>query len=304
MVQPASPLNWIYLGYTVVALFLSYKNVAATLRVPRRHRDMFFLASRTGTFLMTGFTTLDNLRIWLGGFTSLLYPQYILTADNATGATLLWEDMDFQGAGFATSTFWVCNFAHIVGAVFGLYTLVYVFLQLHYEPTENEPLIPPDASRKVFICASVVLFSFAILQFYGLVAGPILGPHGGALKLEDKLQGAYIVTTVDKSPIFDGLIAVILYSFSTLFLGIYMYVRRARQEGCSTCSKTSLQNLLWLFMVTVAVMLISGTGNAKHGVLTVLPNLSEQMFFALLLWLDITLAERSNSLAEQAYLSL
>ena len=124
-----SPLNWIYLAYTIAAAALTAINVRETVK--QEGKDKFFVLSRIGTMILTVGTFFDNFRSWLGSFPSAIYPAEVLAAPNASEAQKVWADMDFQGAGFATTMFWFCDANHEVFAAIAVFTLVYFIVAIN-----------------------------------------------------------------------------------------------------------------------------------------------------------------------------
>ena len=57
-------------------------------------------------------------------FPSAIYPAEVLAAPTHPG-TKVWADMDFQGAGFATTMFWFCDACHEVFAAIAIFTVIY-----------------------------------------------------------------------------------------------------------------------------------------------------------------------------------
>ena len=55
-----SPLNWIYLAYTIAAAALTAINVRETVK--QEGKDKFFVLSRIGTMILTVGTFFDNFR--------------------------------------------------------------------------------------------------------------------------------------------------------------------------------------------------------------------------------------------------
>ena len=292
-----SPINWIYLLYTASAAALTVLNVRDSFN--NRRADYFFLLSRAGTLVLTVGTFFDNLRSWLGSFPALIYPAAVVSAPNATAATAAWAEMNFGGAGFATSLYWFCSFNHIVFAAIAVYTVAYFFVAFNYTPTTGAPLPPPETTRRTFLVTTAVVVLLIAVQMYDFVS-VVTGPHHGALNLTSPLDGIYRVTSQDKSKIASGLAAVFAYSFGMIGYGLYQMVQACRRGGCMGLTSPQLhtahslptwQSVLWFFIVFVSLPMNAASGGAT-GFLSALGNLGEQMLFGSVLWLDFKLSRR------------
>eukprot|EP00946_MAST-07B_sp_MAST-7B-sp1_P003795 g3795.t1 len=298
MSTPPSPLNWIYLLYTIAAAALTAINVRETAK--QEGKDKFFVLSRIGTMILTVGTFFDNFRSWLGSFPSAIYPAEVLAAPNVSEAQKVWADMDFQGAGFATTMFWFCDANHEVFAAIAIFTVVYFVVSTHYTPTSDEPLPPARRTRKTFIFTAILILIIMGVQTFGFIKGPVAGKSHGALDLEEPLEGIYRVTAIDHNS--TSLLAVFAYSFGMIGFGLYQMVLAYRRDGCSPCkcsrsdvtqTTSNVESLLWLLIVFITLPMNALSGGAT-GFRSVIGNMGEQMLFGSVLWYDLRLAKRAS----------
>jgi hypothetical protein len=265
-----SPINYVYILYTLSAACLTYLNVSVTIRRKQYKNNLLLLLSRIGTGILTVGTMFDNLRTFLVSFPSAMYPKAVVRAANLTAANLEWDDLNHSGADFQVGVFWFCEASHIFLAAISCFTIAQfaVVLKTNDAP-KSEKFV-----QKIFYASSVivlVLFSFQLFAF-------ITGPASSGLTLEELRDGILTVTASKKAPMM-GLLAVFAYSFGMMALGCVASCKESADRRC--------KNIAFTFAVFLGLVLNGASGGA-HGFLSVVGNFGEQLMFASVLAFDFS----------------
>jgi hypothetical protein len=263
-----SPLNYIYLLYTLVAAFLTYKNIRATQQRHNNDTTTFLYLGRLGTLILTSATFIDNLRTFLASFPFVLYPKGVASAANATAATNAWMELHYDGAAASVGMFWLCESSHVFLSSLSLFTIFQLYTVLSGRNTNDA------AVRKVFLGATVVVAVLFVVSLVGFVVGPCEGP----LMFEEPRTKVYTLTSVQKSPVLDGLLGVFVYSFGMIGLSIY----------AMCCHGLSRRNISFA-VGTILSLALNGASGGATGVRSVLGNFGEQLLFGSVLYYDFSL---------------
>ena len=277
---PPSPLNYVYIVYALIAAFLTYKNIHVTLSFPADTSTFLYLG-RLGTLILTSATFVDNLRIFLASFPFAIYPNGVASASNATAATDAWETMHYEGAASSVWMYWFCEGSHVFLSSLSLFTIFQFYTVLSRNINDAPGAAAAAAVRnKVFLCATVVVAFVFIVSFVGFIVGPCEGP----LMFEEPRTKVYILTSVKKSPVLNGLFGVFVYSFGMIGLSIY-----------TMCCKGGLSQRNISFAVgTVMSLALNGASGGATGVRSVFGNFGEQLLFGSVLYYDISLNNSSE----------